>query len=393
MSDHPHKSIIIIGAGIFGVTAALELAERGHDIKLFDPGPLPHPDASSTDISKAIRMDYGADEFYMDLMETAFEGWDAWNAKWPQPLYHQDGVLFLSRTALQPGGFEYDSYELLKKHGHQPARITSETLRQKYPAWNSANYPDGYFNPRAGWASSGKVVSQLILDAQAAGVALHEGEDFEQLIEKGSKVSGIRTRAGEDYAADYVIVSAGAWTPVILPHLENIMWSTGQPVMHFKVEDAQAFQAPQFPVWGADISNTGWYGFPAKDDGTLKVANHGPGWRTDPQGERRIPDGEEDRFREFIAETFPRIADAPKIGERLCLYCDTWDGNFWIDHDPDREGLILCTGGSGHGFKFAPVLGKITADVLEGKPNKFAHRFSWRNPGQLANEDARFVDK
>ena len=76
MPNTDSKKIIIVGAGIFGVTAALELAKRGHQVKLFDPGPLPHPDAASTDISKAIRLGYGADEFYMELMEIALEGWD-----------------------------------------------------------------------------------------------------------------------------------------------------------------------------------------------------------------------------------------------------------------------------------------------------------------------------
>ena len=56
--------IVVIGSGIFGVSAALELAQRGHKVTLIDPGPLPRPIASSTDISKAVRMDYGSDELY-----------------------------------------------------------------------------------------------------------------------------------------------------------------------------------------------------------------------------------------------------------------------------------------------------------------------------------------
>jgi hypothetical protein len=74
----------------------------------------------------------------------------------------------------------------------------------------------------------------------------------------------------------------------------------------------------------------------------------------------------------------------------LCLYCDTWDGNFWIDRDPEREGLVVAAGGSGHAFKFAPLIGGIIADVVEGRPNRFAHRFAWRDKGRLATEDARF---
>src|SRR5258705_13205780 len=94
-------SIIVVGAGVFGASAALELARRGHSITLMDPGPLPHPRAASTDISKAIRMDYGSDEFYMALMEEAFLGWDKWNLEWNEALYHEDGFLVLSADEMR----------------------------------------------------------------------------------------------------------------------------------------------------------------------------------------------------------------------------------------------------------------------------------------------------
>ena len=62
----------------------------------------------------------------------------------------------------------------------------------------------------------------------------------------------------------------------------------------------------------------------------------------------------------------PALADAPIVHRRMCLYCDTFDGDFWIDHDPERPGLVVAAGDSGHGFKFAPILGALIADVVEG---------------------------
>lgn len=384
--------IIVVGAGVYGVTAALELAKRGHDVSLFDPGPLPHPDASSTDISKAIRMDYGADEFYMALMEVCFERWDAWNAAWDEKLYHPAGFLFMASGEMKPGGYEHDSYQLLLKRGHEVERMTPETLRQRHPAWNADRYPDGYYNPRAGWAESGRVVAKLIELARGAGVQLREGMRFERLLEDGSRVGGIVTADGEAHRADVVVVATGAWTPILLPHLQDVMWVVGQPVYHFKVDNPTDWQPPKFHPWAADIAHSGWYGFPAKDDGTLKVANHGPGVRVHPDDPRTVPAHYLDMFREFFKETFPALVDAPKIGERLCLYCDTWDGDFWIDRDPKREGLVVSTGGSGHGFKFAPVLGEIAADAVEGRPNEWARRFAWRERGERTTEDARFIE-
>ncbi|NUM47158.1 MAG: FAD-dependent oxidoreductase [Anaerolineales bacterium] len=385
------SKIVILGAGIYGVTAALSLRQRGHAVTLLDPGPLPHPLATSTDLSKAIRMDYGTDEFYMALMELALERWQAWNLHFDETLYHEDGMLFLAGTSMAPGGFEYESYTRLQKRGHPVERLTSDRVRAQFPALAAHRYPDGYLNPRAGWAESSRVVIRLLEEAQRLGVELRAGKTFARLLDSGSRLVGVETTDGVRYPADYVIVAAGAWTPTLFPHLSAWMWAVGQPVFHFQVPDPARFRPPNFCVWGADIANTGWYGFPALPDGTLKIANHGPGRRLHPEEPRTVALDEEEKFRAFLATTFPEIAHAPVLRTRLCLYCDTWDGNFYIDHDPTHEGLIICSGGSGHGFKFAPILGEITADVLERKPNPWAHKFAWRSRAALATEDARFT--
>jgi glycine/D-amino acid oxidase-like deaminating enzyme len=387
---HQPLSIIVVGGGIYGVTSALELRHRGHGVSLFDPGPLPHPNAASTDITKVIRMDYGADEFYMELMEEALPIWDAWNRDWPEPLYHETGFVIMGREPLRPGTFEGDSFALLTKRGHYAVQLDAAGLKRLFPAWAAERYTEGYFNPRAGWAASGKVVARLLQIARAAGVTLREGMQFARLSTDDARVTGIVTAAGEQHRADFVLVAAGAWTPTLLPWLSGVMWATGQPVLHFRPADPTPFQAPRFVVWSADIANTGWYGFPALADGTWKIANHGPGRRVHPDEPRTIALGDEAKFRTFLRETFPAMADAPLIGSRLCLYCDSWDGNFYIDHDPERPGLVVAAGDSGHAFKFAPVLGRIVADVLEQKPNRYASRFAWRARGRLKNEEARF---
>jgi len=72
------------------------------------------------------------------------------------------------------------------------------------------------------------------------------------------------------------------------------------------------------------------------------------------------------------------------------MYCDSFDGDLFIAADPDREGLVVASGGSGHGFKFAPALGAIVADVLEERDNRFTRRFAWRSLGQVVTEEARY---
>jgi glycine/D-amino acid oxidase-like deaminating enzyme len=380
MSTSARQSIVIVGGGVFGITAALELHARGWQVTVLDQGRVPHPHAASTDISKVIRMDYGADEIYTAMGEASIEGWLRWNAEWDAPLFHQDGFLMMTRDPeMQPGSFERASFEFLTQRGHALRRVCAAELREAHPAWNASIYRDGYLNPTGGWAESGRVVARLAALASSRGVAIHEGAAFASWIEKGTRIAGVRDAAGREWRADRVLVAAGAWTPFLLPHLRAVMKTTGQPVVHLQPRTADEFRPPVFPVWAADICRTGWYGFPANADGIVKVANHGPGRVIEEPGQlREVTVAEIDRFMDFLREIFPVLADAPIIATRQCWYCDTFDGHFWIDRDAERPGLIVAAGDSGHAFKFAPVLGALIADVVEAKPNRWAHRFRAR---------------
>ena len=299
------SKVLIAGAGIFGVTGAVELARRGHEVHLADPGPIPHPHAASTDISKVLRMDYGADSFYLDWMAQAFEIWDAWNAAWGETLYHETGVLMLSRSEMSPGGYEHDSYNLLLERGIPAERMNPDQLRARFPAWHAEKYPDGYYNPRGGWAESGRVVERLLDDFKGLGGAVHEGVQLDSWLMEAGRVQGFRSAAGEKYFGDHTVLAAGAWTPALHPDLWKVMWPVAQDVFHFKTHLVEKFQPPHFPVFTADVGRTGWYGFPAKADGTVKIANHGPGRRIDPAGERPVLGDSEAKFRRFFADTFP----------------------------------------------------------------------------------------
>jgi sarcosine oxidase / L-pipecolate oxidase len=387
--SHTSRSIIIVGGGLFGLTSALELHRRDWRVTLIDPGTLPRPEAASTDISKVVRPDYGSDREYTEWGLQALEGWRSWNRQWQESVYHEDGFLVLSRNELLPGSFEYKSREMLRQLGYAPTDL-QDNWEQTHPAWAPDRYGFGYLNPNGGWAASGRTIELLARDAREAGIEIRERTSFAGLIEKDSRVTGVIAGNGR-LEADQVLMASGAWTATLLPELHEVLWATAQPVIHFQVSDIPRFTAPQFPVWAAEICATGWYGFPALPDGTLKIANHGPGRRIHPDEPRTILPEEEQKFREFAALTFPELAHAPIIARRLCLYSDSFDGNFWIDHHPDRPGLVVASGDSGHAFKFAPVIGDLIADVVERKPHLFGERFAWRAPNTKGGDNARFL--
>ena len=177
-----------------------------------------------------------------------------------------------------------------------------------------------------------------------------------------------------------------------MPELAPALHAVGQPVFHLEPRDPSLFHADRFPVFGADISLTGYYGFPLHR-GVVKIANHGVGQPLATAAAPRATTAADDAsLRAFLADTFPALADAPITYRRLCVYCDTIDGNFWIARHPARPRLVVATGGSGHAFKFAPALGELIARIALGEPHPLAHKFRWRP--ELATptaEAARFA--
>ena len=389
---------VVVGAGIMGVTAALELNRRGWKVQLLDAGPIPNPLAASTDISKVCRMEYGGDAAYMALMEEARTGWLAWNenrlAEGKGALYHETGVLMVCLDEMAPGGFEYESFEMLRARGHAPERLGGAKLAERFPAW-SEQFTDGFFHAVGGWAESGRVVSALARDARQRGIDVRESQRVTSLIEFSGNIAGVVTEGGRRIEADAVVLTGGSWIAEadLLPELAGSFRRSYHPVWHLRPRDPERFTADRFPVFTADIARTGFYGFPLHPrEGVVKMGHHGlgvvvqalePGELAAPAvsggaDALSVPTEITERLRAFLTEHFASLADAEVVGTRLCPYCDTADEDLWIAAHPERSGLTVASGGSGHAFKFAPVLGAIIADAVEGKTNQYSEKFRWR---------------
>src|SRR5947199_9900143 len=318
--------VIVVGAGINGVTAAIELRKRGQEVVLVDPGPLPHPLAASTDISKAVRAAYGADGEYTELAERSIERGRKWNQQFGTQLYDEVGVMFVRRQEMKPGDFEHESFKTLEKRGHKVERMNAPQLWKRFPAWNPELYRDGVLEIEAGYAESGRAVAMLIQRAKSIGVELREGTRLVRLDEDDNQVKGVvvedsvvpREANGFPYSykipGDFVVMAVGAWTPYLLPFTRKFFRATGQPVFHLKPSKPELFAPERFPVFGADITTTGYYGFPINRDGIVKIANHGPGREMSPDSPERVATVEDEKnLRKFLASTFPSLTGAPIV--------------------------------------------------------------------------------
>ena len=371
-------TVIVVGAGINGVTSAIELKRRGHRVVLVDPGPLPHPLAASTDISKAVRAAYGPDETYTELAERCIALWKTWNIDLGVELYHETGVLFVCGKPMQSGDYEFESCRTFEKRGHRFEQFDAFTFHERFPAFAPDRFQDGFFDPDAGYVESGRVVATLIEHAKSRGVELRERAKFVALDESHSRVAGIVLEDRHRISGDAVVMATGAWTPYLPPFTEKFLRATAHPVFHLRPKQPNFFLPERFPFFGADISTTGFYGFPL-NQGVVKIANHGPGRQMSPDSpERVVTRNDEKALRAFLRSTIPALADAPIVYTHICMYSDTNDGDFWIAPDPDRPNLIIATGDCGHGFKFAPILGELVADAVEAKPNPILQKFRWR---------------
>ena len=389
---------LMVGGGIFGLTAAIELSKRNYRVGLINPDTIPHHLAASTDLSKAVRMEYGSDTEYFRMAEICIDRWKEWNDYFNTNFYHEVGFLMLCKTPMDNGlqSYEKSSIENLVHAGFKPDRLGASDLGQRFPAFNPEVYPDASFNPNGGYVESGRVVQTLAKYATTIGVEIFQGQTAEKLLISDGTIKGVSTKEGQAYYCGHAHITAGAFTTMLLPELKGSIKATGHPVFWLKPEDPTLFTIPKFAVFTADISNSGWYGFPfTPSHGIVKVAKHSNGQELNVvKDDRQVTNDEVLEMRNFLRESLPALANAPLVYTRKCLYTDTLDGHFWIDNHPEIKGLSVGTGGSGHGFKMAPLLGEMQADIAEGGSNPFSDRYRWRQLDSKATkkEDARYME-
>ncbi|KAK8927864.1 L-pipecolate oxidase [Metarhizium anisopliae BRIP 53293] len=388
VQDNP---FIIVGAGIFGLSLAYELAanRKYANVVVLDRHAPPVPDGSSVDVSRIIRADY-ADSFYGSLAVDAMKEWRN-NPDWSSHFY-DSGFLMLSSCRSHP---------YISQCRSQPVEVfeASEAeakVRTLYPGVQAQlNGMTAVHNIQGGWADARAAVQGLAERCSQAGVSFLTGTagTVASLIKKGSRVVGVETVTGNRLLADTVVLATGAWTNLVVPDFNLSLLATGQPVGFIQLTPEEAARLGSMPVM---INfDTGVFCFPPTPGShMLKLARHGFGFATRVQtaenhvvsspnlgGDNSVsgylPEDAETALRDGVKLFFPEFAHRAWARLRMCWYTDTPRGDFVVDYHPSIEGLFLATGGSGHAFKFAPVLGKHIADCLQDKA-PLALRNKWR---------------
>lgn len=349
----------IVGLGAMGSMTALELARRGQRVIGFDRFRPPHPFGSSTGRSRIIREAYFEHPQYVPLVQRAYVKWAELERDGKLPLLSLTGGLMIGPPE---GILVTGARRSATLHGLPFEMLTARDLRRRFPVFRARQNEAGLYEPRAGVLRPEAAIETALALAASVGADLR----FDQPVlewRAAAEAISVLTSTGE-YRVRRLVLAGGAWMAGTLPGVPLGLTVARQPLFWFEPKGDRALVSPeQMPVfiweWAAGQL---FYGFPDQGSG-VKVAIHHQGEPADPDTVQRPAGPEEaERLRVIMAELTPAF-NGRLLESAVCLYTNTPDGDFLIDRSPADARVILASPCSGHGFKFAPALGEVLADL------------------------------
>ena len=363
--------VIVVGVGSMGSAACYQLAMRGAGVLGLEQFSIPNTMGSHHGDSRMIRLCYAEHPDYVPLLQRAYDLWHELEIESGQRLLFKTGGLYMGRG---DGGFVNGALQAAKQH-HLPHEMMERTqIAERYPQFA---LPDDYvalYEPAAGFLLSEQVIATHARLALQHGATLHGQEQVTAWHSSDGRVSVTTHRA--TYEADHIIFCGGAWSSQLLGEVGVSLTVTRQVLGWVWPQQPELFKFGALPVWAVDHDDDVLhYGFPMLGGpGEIgaapgfKLARHWQAALTDPNHvDRQAHDADEQEFRPFLQQFIP-YADGPLLAMRICLYNNSPDSHFIVGPHPKHKHVTLACGFSGHGFKFAAVIGQVLADLAtQGK--------------------------
>ena len=359
--------VIIAGLGAMGSATAFHLARRGVRVLGLDRYAPPHTLGSSHGESRIIREAYFEHPVYVPLVQRAFELWRELEQMSGTALILQTGGLMIGRPDSDLVAGARRSAEM---HGLAHELLSTSDVRARFPALNPEREMVAVWEPRAGMLFPEACISATLGLAREHGAALQFDEPVQNWVADGDGIRVSTTRA--EYRAQQLIVTAGAWVGALLPTL-RLPFQIERQVLHWfgVARDAEFFTAKRCPIhlWQFD-GRRFFYGFPDLGSGVKAAFHHDGDVTTIEEVRRDVAPEEMEEIRNAVRRFVPG-ADGPLRASVVCVYTNTPDEHFWIDRHPHCDQVLIASPCSGHGFKFAPVIGEILADMVQDKVPRF----------------------
>lgn len=358
---------IIIGLGAMGSAAAYHLACRGQRVLGIDRFSPPHTQGSSHGQTRIIREAYFEHPLYVPLLQRAYELWGDLQERVGEQLLQITGGLMIG----PPHGILFPGAKASAEKHALPHEIWSASeIRRRFPALQPSDDLQALWEPRAGILSPERCIAQHLALATSCGAQLRVEEPVLGW-EANSAGFEILTAKGR-YAGAKVLLTAGSWIGSLVPELRLPLTIERQVLFWFEPKSNRAvFEASRCPIhlWETPEQDF-FYGFPDLGEG-VKLARHHSGIETTAETlDRTVHPADETAMRRLAARFLPG-ANGGLRSAAVCMYTNTPDSHFWIDAHPEHPGLLIGSPCSGHGFKFASVMGEILADHLMGRRSPF----------------------
>lgn len=355
--------VIIIGAGVFGAWTAEMLRRAGKRVLLVDAIGPAHTRASSGGESRMTRGGYGRDAVYTKMAFDSLAEWKRLSDRAGLPVFHNAGVLtFYHREEDYAAG----SQAAMSALGLAVEQLSTVQLARRWPQIDWTGVSFGLFEPQFGALMARRGVETLVAEFVRGGGTYLQAAIVRPRV--GARLDVVVTTHGESLAADSFVFACGPWLPKLFPALIGPrIFPTRQEIFFFAPPPGDdRFGAAKLPGW-ADFDGDFYYGFPDLEGRGFKIANDAHGPAVDPDtNDRRATDAGLQDARAYIARRFPALAGAQLTETRVCQYENSANGDFLIDRHPEWPNVALVGGGSGHGFKHGPEVGRLVAALLDG---------------------------
>jgi glycine/D-amino acid oxidase-like deaminating enzyme len=350
--------VSVVGAGVMGLSVAWACVRAGHAVSVFEQGPVPNPLGASVDQHRLIRRPYGAMRAYMRMVPAAHQ---AWRRLWDdlgERLMADAATLVLARTE---AGWAAESVAALAADGVAFETLSAKALGARFPFLETDGVRAGHLIGEGGILFAGRIVERLAGHLAGRGVAIRART---RVAEVDPERARLTLEGGEAVAADALVIAAGPWTARLLPALALRARPSRQVVVYL---DPPAVRAPAWAgapmVLDIGPRDIGRYIVPPVAGIGIKIGNHDTSQEGDPDRDRDAAPEEAREVRDLLRPLL-READAYRLIEaRTCCYTVAPEERFVIE--PMGRAWVMA-GFSGHGFKFAPLMGEAVADALSG---------------------------
>jgi sarcosine oxidase len=367
----PQYDVIVVGLGVTGVATLAELARRGVRALGIERHAIGHDLGSSHGETRMIRLGYFEHPSYVPLLRRTYELWRGLEAAANTRLLHVTGI---AEMGLPDSDIVAGTLAASRLHGLSHEVLTAAETMRRFPAFR---LPDDFvcvFQPDGGFVGAEAAVATLAAQAKAHGAEILTHAEVQSVK---STSGGVRVATSRgDIDAKAAVAAAGPWMNQLVRGLP--LRVTRQVMTWFEAPDPARLAEGRFPVFLLASRHGNHYGFPSLDGCTVKIAKHHHFDETvDPdRTERKVSPADEAAVRTALTEFIP-AADGPLAAAKTCLYTVTPDHDFIVDRLTDAPNIVVAAACSGHGFKFAPVLGEVLADLAtKGETSHDIGRFT-----------------